>query len=240
MVGKIGIGAQEEIVGGHSRIPGGIQVVVQLVQSHDIPGVATIAAGLDTGNDPGIHIQLQRQPVEQIGVALTHGSLVHQRRIGGVLQQVTVVFQIVVVISNIGANVVIDTADLCIVGLAIQRQFLQKGSHSSVQLLFLLQGGVVGHREIEGDRGSVVGSRCLVATILEFQIVALHGVTGMVEQRLQNLIHVCTQFFLGRNNHVGTGINGHGEGADTVFHIFPDSMNKLRLRGVGCIRKNLD
>ena len=112
MVGKI-IGTDQEIVIiGVSRVPRGVQVVIEAVELSNIPAVGAAAV---TGDESAINAQLQGQTVQQKGVSLTDAGTVNQTGISGVLELVRFIFQIVVIVSNIGTDVIVDGLQLGIV-----------------------------------------------------------------------------------------------------------------------------
>ena len=113
MVTEIGIGFQEPVVIAQAGIPGGIQIVVQIVQFHNIPSVG--AAASDAGNQTSVNAKLQRQPVKQQCITLADCRFIHHGRIGGEFTGIVFIIQIGIVISNIGADVVIDRPDLFII-----------------------------------------------------------------------------------------------------------------------------
>ena len=184
---------QEVAVFGLSLVPCGIQaVVLAVVHPHDVPGVTAPAAAAiaQAGDDAAVDARVVGQAVEQIGVALTHRRLVDGRRVGGVLQIVAVIVQVLLVISDITCDPVVDSLHLLIGGLAIQRQLRQDGALDiAVQLRLLLGRGIpqaaaggsalVGHRKSDILAVIRVGEiRAGKSAILPAQVVAGSAAAG--------------------------------------------------------------
>ena len=120
-------------------------VVLAIVHLHDVPSVIdpTAAAVASARNDAAVNARAVGQTVEQVGVTLTHCLLVNGCRIGGVLQHIVAVIQVLIVISDIFCDPVINGRRLLIGGLAIQCQLGQDRAVNVVcQLLLLCGSGV--------------------------------------------------------------------------------------------------
>ena len=140
MVCKI-IGTNQKIVVcGIAGIPGGVQIVVQIVEFCDIPAVRSAAVA---GDQTGVNTQLQRQTVEQQGITLADGGTVHQCGIGGILQVIAVVVQIGIIVCDICADVIVDGLKLGVVAGGGDVQGGQKIVDLSGQRIFLGGGGIV-------------------------------------------------------------------------------------------------
>ena len=210
-------GALEEVaVAGRTRIPGGVQIVVQVIELHDVPGMGAAAVADD---DTGIHTQLQHQPVEQHGIALADGDLVHQRRIGGVLQVVEIIVQVLVIILHGVADVVVHGADLFVIGLFPQIKLVQQVGNRSIQLHLLGIGGVVGHVDVECvvicGVGVGIAAFTIIAAILPLEGVALLGVAVVDHGFRQNRIKQSPGI-------IGSGTDVYRIVTDPVQHIIPD------------------
>ena len=76
---KVRVVFQEIVILDGACIPGGVQIVVQVIQLHNIPAVGT--AVTQTGNQSGINSLFQCQPVKQKRIALANCRFVDQSRI---------------------------------------------------------------------------------------------------------------------------------------------------------------
>ena len=135
---------EEVAVAAPSLVPCGVQtVVIAIVHLHDVPCVGApdaVPAIRRTGDDAAVDARVVGQPVEQVGVALTHRRLVDGGSIGGILQLVGIVVQVCVVVSDVFGDPVIDGLHLLVGGLAAQRQLGQDGGLDiAVQLCLLLR-----------------------------------------------------------------------------------------------------
>ena len=118
---------------GDLLVPGCVQIVVLTVHPDDIPGVLHgIAVDI-----AGVNAARQRQPVESQGVAHTHGGILHQRRIGGVLLHIRCIVQILVVVPDMVDHIIVDGVDLLNIRLAVHIQFLKDLVDLGVHCLFL-------------------------------------------------------------------------------------------------------
>ena len=217
-------------------IPGSIHVIVAAAQLHNIPGVG---AGAGIGNtrsadNSAVYTQFQGQTVEQIGIALADSRPVHQRRIGGVHQQIAVIFQIVIVISNIGAHPVVDAADLFIIALAIQIQLAQQRRHSGIHNILLLLGVAV-RKVISKDHIVIAGRIVLtiystaIAGILILQVITRSRISVMFHGAIENLVPHCREILVccfNIDQHLG----------QAGLHTLPESRFGLRNGAVdrGC------
>ena len=230
MVFEISGANQKITVIGLACIPGGVQIVVQIVDPGNVPAVGATAV---TGDEPGIHPQLQGQSVQQQGIALAYRSTVHQRGITGVLECIAVVIQVCVVVGNVGADVIIDAAQALIVSCCVQFQGIQQLSYFAVYGLFLFGGGVV----IDGQSQRIqIGCTIMGAfqakthiLIVPSQIVAFSRNSGVGEGDGKNLVyHKGLEFFSGVDDAL-TGKVKHGIGV-AIFHNFPNSLAQFLQR----------
>ena len=230
-----GVGAAEEpAVIGYAGIPCGVKIVVILVDSCNVPamGAATV-----TGNQPGIHTQFQRKPVEQQSITLTDSGFVEHGSIGGMLQLVAVVFKIVVVIGDIGADIIIDAADDLILGAVLNIQLVDDFVDSAVHFRFLTGGGVVSH--IEGNVpvdtaviGVVTLSTIAIApsAVLPAEVITFCGNAGVGDSRREGVAdHSLQRILLGIRH-----IDVEHDGILSVFHTFPD-LQCQNFKGIGIV-----
>ena len=181
--------SQEEVVFPHSRVPGGVHVVVKSIQLHNIPamGAATV-----TGNHSAVDIQLQHQPIEQRCITLADCGLIHQRRIGGELQQIRPILQICVIIGDVLAHVIINRPDLLIVRFAAEVQIPDQLVHSGGELCLLLGGGIVGNRKCiaESILSVLVAAvdLCTCGANVPQQVVTLCRISGMANSLIKHAI----------------------------------------------------
>ena len=177
------------VLRGHIFVPGYVAVVVQVTQPDDVPGVALL---LNADDAAAFHPQFQQQPVHQVGVALTHGGAVDQGGVGGVLQLVFPIVQMVIVIADVLCHVVINGLHLFVFTAAIQGKLLQQRLYGPIQLLLLGTGGVVAH--VDGGRivfpaaGIVPAIVGAAAAVVQIQVVAFLGLAGMLEGGIQQHI----------------------------------------------------
>ena len=140
-----GRGALQEItVTGHAGVPGGVGIIIEIFHLDDVPAVGAAVTG--TADETGIHTQLQSQTVQQERITLAYGGAVDQRGVGRKLMQISLIIQMVIIVGDIGADIVVDCLDLLIVRLLVHIQFLQKLFDSAVNRLLFNGGGVVGER----------------------------------------------------------------------------------------------
>ena len=229
VIRKVGLIHQEILIFGHTSIPCGIQVVVQIVQASDVPSVGTACI---SGNEPCIHAQCQSQTVEQAGVALAYGSAVNQSGIGGVFQCVVLVIQIFIIIGDVFAEVIVDGLDFPVVGFLRHIQISQKGIHSLIHFLLLSCGGVVVQRVGDGGVVAAISGGGAPADPpigpVPHQIVALHGNTRMLQSQIESGFTGGVDGGLGILP-VGNGLEEiDGKGLGTIFHMPPDVICNFR------------
>ena len=217
-------------------IPSGIHIIVLAAQLYNIPGVGAGAGVANAGaaDDAVIHTQFQCQTVEQVGIALADSRPVHQGRIGGVHQIIAVIFQIVIVISNIGAHPVIDAANFFIIALAIQIQLAQQSCHSGIHNILLLRGIAV--HKIVGKDNIVIPipfNRSAVTGILVFQIVTRSRISVMFHSAIEHFIENGREIlFCGTDIHLNLRHAG--------LHALPKGCHALRNGAIdrGCKQRN--
>ena len=160
-----------------------------------------MGAAAVTGDNAGVHIQLQSKAVEQVGVALANGSLVYQRSVCGVLQQIRVIVQMVIVVADGLGNVVVNAFDLLVIGVIIQIQVIQQVFHIVIHLGFLLCGGIVAQIEVHVHMIGTVIVRPVIlglpAAVGKLQIVAFLGLTGVIHSLVGQSIDAVFQVILG-------------------------------------------
>ena len=223
---KIGITQQE--IGiiqsrlGISGIPGGVHIIVQAIQLHDIPGMG--AAVANTADNAVIHPGFQYQSVEQVGIALADSGLVHQCGIGRVNQRL-VLLQTRVIVNNVFAHPVIDGANLFIIALAGQIQPGQQTCHGIIHFFLLFGGVVVGHVIAVGQilialtvRGAA--DTAAAAFVMEGKIVTLGGHTGVVKGTLKHFVENPGVILCG-------GMDVNRNGTQPVLHTFPQDGNRF-------------
>ena len=184
MVGEGGGTLEQPAVLRFPGVPGAVRVVVNIAQLHNVPGV--VHAIGSAGDDAGIHAGHQQHAVEKGGVALAHGGAVDERGVSRELEGIGLIFQIGVVVGDVGADVVVDGLDLgVVIGLGGEAE----GGHHRLQccrqLSFLLGGGIIGHRKgniqiiiVIGTGGNAVGAEADLIIVPQ-EVVALGGHTGM-------------------------------------------------------------
>ena len=205
VIGEIVLTAQEVLIfqaglrpGG---VPGGVQVVVQAVQLHDVPGVTFAAA--EAGDHAVVNTKFQQQPVQQHGITLADGGSVDQGRIGCVLKHVGAIVQIIVIVIDAAAHPVVYGFQGSIIVGGVGVQLIQQVRCRSIHLCFLLSGGVVAdvvgvahmiHAVIRIAGGTVghIG-------ILPAQIVALCRLACMRHGFLKEIVHQGIAVFRNRD-----------------------------------------
>ena len=231
MISEAGRRKEEPIVLSLALIPGSIEIVILVAQFSYIPRVRACGVSNDTitGNDASIHVQSQSQTIEEVRVTLANCSLIHQRSIGRMLEMVAVVVQVIVVVSNVLCNILIDTAEFLVIGAIIQIQLIKKLGYFNVQRCFLTGCCVITNgigsfhfRHISGICTSVR----LMSTIRELQVIAFHRITGMryrsIKNLMKGLIDVC----------VGSRVvDLHG--CFAVYHCLTKLLNRLTFRNIG-------
>ena len=193
-----GIGHADLIPG---SIPGGVQIVILIIQLHDIPGVT--AAIANAGDDPGIHAQRQRQSVKQQRIALANSGFVDQSGIGREFQNIGFVIQIVKIIGNISAHIVINAVNLFIVGSIPQGKLRQKSIHSGIQRRFLGGIRIVRNNVLQNQMRTLRGgfARDSTATLVPLprDIIALFGLSGVLHRHIPDLIPGSGRVALGQH-----------------------------------------
>ena len=222
MIFEIGGADQEIPIVRAARVPGGVQIIVQVIEPGDVPAMGTTAV---TGNEPRVHAQLQGQPVQQQGIALADRGAIQQRGVAGVLQGVAAVVQVGVVVYHIGADIVIDGAELLIIGGGVDIQFIQKGVHSLIHDPLLGSCGIVGDNEgnfpVDGTvRGIGTGRGILPAAVLPFEVVTFDGIAGVGEGQIKGFLHEGFQNFT-----VGSRcVDVQRDGIQAIYHALADDQ----------------
>ena len=132
------------------RIPGGIQIIINTADLHDIPGMGvTVAVALD---DPRIHTGLQQHAVHQKRISVADCLAVLQRRVCGEFQVIRIVVHIFAVVGHIPAYIIIDGAHLLVFRSAVRDiQALKNVRQIRLELGFLLGVNVITHRKIKDE-----------------------------------------------------------------------------------------
>ena len=180
-------------------VPGGIQIVEEITQPDNVPAMGAAVSG--AGNVAAVQTGFQRHAVEEGCITLADSGAVDQRRVRSILQHIGSIVQIIVIISNVMTDVVIDGSDSGIFALqVIHMQLIQHLCHPGIHNGFLGCGGVIlhGKGQIHVVVGLIigVGSADTHSCIVGFQVVAFVGHTGVLqgfvhnrpEQRIECLI----------------------------------------------------
>ena len=219
------IGAhQEALIDRKTRIPGGVQIIVLAVQLGDVPNM-TLAVGI-AGDHTAVHTQFQRQPVQQHRIALADRGLIDQSGIGGMLQLIAVILEIIVVVSNVGGDIVVNRFKLGIAVLTGHIQLAQQLRNGRIHRCLLGCIGMIGHGEGGGCSHILTahGKITVVhieAGVLPQQIVAFHRIAGVLHGAGHNVKNQGLHILLD-----GIGIVGEGNidrnGGIPGHQIIPD------------------
>ena len=232
VVCKITAAPQEVVPVCLSRIPGAVQIVVLSVQLHNIPCMRLTFAG--AGDDPGIDAFHIGKQVEQVGIALTDCLFVKQCRIRTVFELVFLICQVIVVVSHIGADVLVNSLDLFIVGLAGQIQLCQHSRRLGLYRLLLLGIGIIAHIVCKGvgivvafiiNTDSAAGSRHMPT-----DIITLCALAGMDDRFAVNRSKQCIGHLL--THWIFIFHAGHGQRSGMLDH-----HRNLRLPGFQALTK---
>ena len=180
-------------------------------------------------DDAVIHTRLQRHAVEQVGVALTDSRALDQRGVCAVLEGIRVVIQIIIVIDDIGTDVVIDHLDLLIVGKVIEIVNLVPRRKQLVDLItdfiLLLKGSVVGDRILKGcRRNTVVTDLTICLTVMANDIVTLRRNTGMLKSTVQDGSPIVRQALI---TDVGMVLYNDRNFGHAVLHLLTQIVRRL-------------
>ena len=142
MVGELFIALEEKHVFFHPGIPSTVQIVVSVLQPHDVPGM---------GNAPGFprhhpHPQagIHCHPVKQAGITLAHGSPFHERIVRCVFPH-SAVTQRSPIVLHMSADIIIDGFDLAVCRLIFYAQGGQDALDLRRHPSFLLLGRIIAH-----------------------------------------------------------------------------------------------
>ena len=221
MIFKSGLAANKALVFHTSltvgSIPCGIQIVILALQLHNIPCVGTAIAS--AGNDTAVNALLQQQTVQQHRIALANRGLVVQGSISRIFQIIGFVFQIGVIISNVGAHPVIDGAKGLIVREAIQFQAVQQIFHRSIHPSFLFCSGIIRNSKIDGIliglATGIIAAASRHFTSLPHQVVTFCAHSGMIQSLIPDNVDHCLK------RQTGIRFIQNGCGSLAFFHSLP-------------------
>ena len=224
VLGEVGATLQEPAIGGTAFVPGRVGIVVQVAQLHDVPCVRT-AAALSVHNTC-INAGFQTQAVKQHRIALAYSGAVDEGSVCSEHREIVHVAQMLIVVSDVGGNVVVNGFDLFIVGgCGGKAEILHDAVDSGGQRSFLLSVGVVGH--IIGHRvgvnpvGIIVTTACVYGIPNISKAVAFGGDTCVLHsfiEQLEQSVGV-QQCAAGK---------GDGNGVYTLYHVFSNERNNFR------------
>ena len=124
--------------------PCDIEVVVEISQFDDIPGMS--AAVADSGDHAAVHTKRAHQTVEQDGIALTYAYTAYDCPISCMIDILRIGL-IIHCIGNIVCHPVIDCFDFFIITGTIQSQFRKKCRYGGIHFFLLGSIGIVCDRK---------------------------------------------------------------------------------------------
>ena len=137
------------------------------------------------GDDPALHARCQRQTVQQRGIALTHGGLVHQRTVGAVLDQIGIVLLVGVVIGDVSAEPSVDGLQLGVVRFAVDLQEIQQLFRRFIGFGLLGRCGEIGEGDGHAEGIAVIVRRIGHIPVLGTHVVAAGGIVRDVAKDLR-------------------------------------------------------
>ena len=167
-----------------SRVPRGVGLIPPYPQLDQIPAVGF---GVDAARyHADVYLRRQRQPVQQQGIALRYRTLVHQCRVGGILQQIRGIVPVFAVIFHMGAEPVINGRQpLLRLRHPRHPQIVQQRRSGLLQLRFLPGGGEIGKRDGHTKVIAVPRRGVSDAAILIAHVVAAGGILRIVAEHLR-------------------------------------------------------
>ena len=179
MVGEIFFRAKKiTIIRRDTRIPRGIGIIINAVQTNDIPSmVFTIDVALpDTSDITAIHTEFQQKSVKKRRITLADRKIQYESIVCAMLVILRLFFMIIVVF-DVSANIIVNTSDLFVIALFPKIKLIQKSGNGDIHLRFHFGCGDPCHRifdpEIESVIVTSVGIGIRNGTAVMLDIVAL-------------------------------------------------------------------
>ena len=118
-------------------IPCRINVIIQVPDPDDIPGMVAITGSIAASDDSRVKPRCKAHPVEQCRIALADGCPVYKGCIGCVLELIGIVFQVIKVVDDMAGNLVKDCAYFFMFGLILKVERFHDLIELICELIFL-------------------------------------------------------------------------------------------------------